>query len=121
MSKGELSKEVRHGIVERARKMRTEPTPEEEILWESLRKRRLGGFKFRRQHVIAAYIVDFYCPQARLVVEIDGLVHEKQKEYDQEREEVLTARGYRVIRFTNEEINADLDEVLKRILEILGK
>jgi very-short-patch-repair endonuclease len=82
MGKGKLAKEVRQGLVARARKMRTDPTPEEASLWQSLRKCQLGGYKFRRQHVIGAYIVDFYCPQARMVVEVDGKVHANQIGYD---------------------------------------
>jgi len=121
MGKRKLSKEVRRGLVGRAREMRSEPTPEEAILWRSLRKRQFGGFKFRRQHLIGAYIVDFYCPQAKLVVEVDGPVHLKQGEYDRAREDDLRAQGYQVIRFTNEEINTNLDMVLRRILETISK
>ncbi len=120
MGKGKLAKEVRQGLVARARKMRTDPTPEEASLWQSLRKCQLGGYKFRRQHVIGAYIVDFYCPQASMVVEVDGKVHANQIGYDREREEVLRAQGYQIIRFKNEEINTNLELVLKRILEAVS-
>jgi len=119
MTKKKVSRKVREGLVERARSMRSEMTNEETILWRALRRRQLGGFKFRRQHIIGAYIVDFYCPEEKLVIEVDGPVHETQKEYDQLRDEELLALGYQVVRFKNEEILDDLDMVLKKILEVL--
>ena len=99
--------------------MRSELTDEEAILWRALRRRQLGGFKFRRQHIIGAYIVDFYCPEEKLVIEVDGPVHETQKEYDRQRDDELLAMGYRIMRFKNEEILDELDTVLKKILEVL--
>ena len=112
---------VREGLVARARKMRTDPTSAEAKFWQSLRKRQLGGLKFRRQHIIGAYIVDFYCPEGKLIVEVDGPVHEYQIQYDRERKDDLSAMGYKVVRFKNEEIIEDLDLVLNTILEILKR
>jgi very-short-patch-repair endonuclease len=83
-----------------------------------VRNRRVG-FKLRRQHVIAPYIVDFYCEEAKLVIEIDGDSHAdlEQHAYDQRRSAYLHAQGFRVIRFTNEDINLHLAGVLERIVE----
>jgi len=93
-------------------------TPEEKILWEHLRDRRLNGLKFRRQQVIEGFIVDFYCHAAGVVVEVDGAVHRAQTDYDRERDRLLTARGLRVLRVTNTDVRERLDEVLKRIAEM---
>ena len=102
-------------IQQRARALRQRATEAERILWEHLRNRRLHGLKFRRQHPIGPYIVDFYCAAHRLVVEIDGPIHEGQREQDALRSEYLTMYGYRVLRFTNEEVLRDTESVLKRI------
>jgi very-short-patch-repair endonuclease len=93
-------------------------TPAEERLWQHLRAGRLAGFHFRRQQVIDRYIVDFYCYQADLVVEVDGDVHQDQVEYDHERDLYLQGRGLKVLRFTNTDVNGNLESVLARILEI---
>ena len=71
--------------------------------------------RFRRQHIINKFIVDFYCPESKLVIEIDGSAHDKQEEYDQEREKVLEILGYQVVRFRNHQIENDLDSVLDAI------
>ena len=102
-------------IQQRARALRQRATEAERILWEHLRNRRLHGLKFRRQHPLGPYIVDFYCAAHRLVVEIDGPIHESQREQDVLRSEYLTMYGYRVLRFTNEEVLRDTESVLKRI------
>jgi very-short-patch-repair endonuclease len=118
MNEGKVSQQVREGLIERARQMRAEPTPAEALVWKKLRKRQLGGLKFRRQHIIHAYIVDFYCPAARLVIEIDGAVHEKQEEYDQERDKILQELGYQVIRFKNADVEKNLDLVVAGIYDL---
>ena len=99
----------------RAKELRQELTDEEKLLWQYLRKNRLGGFHFRRQQVIQGFIVDFYCHKAGLVVEVDGGVHEDQIEYDQERDKILEGRDLRILRVKNEEIQNNLQEVLVRI------
>jgi len=101
--------------VQRAKELRREPTDEEKVLWQYLRKNRLGGFHFRRQQVIQGFIVDFYCHQACLVVEVDGGVHEDQIEYDRERDKILEGLDLRIMRVKNEEIKNNLQEVLVRI------
>ncbi|NIM93010.1 MAG: DUF559 domain-containing protein [Anaerolineales bacterium] len=88
----------------RARTLRKEQTKAEEILWFVLRNRNLCGWKFRRQHPIGPFIVDFFCLEAKLVVEVDGDTHVGQEEYDERRTEWLNGQGYRVIRFTNREV-----------------
>ncbi len=103
---------------ERARELRREMTPAEKKLWARLRTNRLEGLHFRRQQVIEPYIVDFYCHQAGLVVEVDGGVHQDQEDYDQKRDEDLRARGLRVVRFTNTEVNQNIEGVLAEILRL---
>ncbi len=103
-------------IRKRARELRGEQTEAEDVLWERLRRRRLKGLKFRRQHPIGRFVVDFCCPDLRLVVEVDGEVHREQMEYDTVRTQALEAKGYQVIRFTNEQVLTGLDIVVAQIL-----
>lgn len=109
-------RDARAIILCRARRMRRKPTPAEAVMWSHLRARRLGGHKFRRQHPIDPYIVDFYCAQAGLVVEIDGDIHARQAEYDRARTAWLEKKGLRVIRFTNTQVEQNLNGVLEDIL-----
>ena len=95
-------------------------TPAEERLWQSLRGRHVSDLKFRRQHPLGPYIVDFCCPEIRLVIEIDGEVHETQKEYDAGRTETLQHFGYRVVRFTNDEVMFHHAAVLDTILNLIS-
>ena len=123
--------ETRHRIhpiiLAHAREMRHPQTPAEATVWSALRNRRCG-YKFRRQHPVAMFIADFYCAIAKLLIEIDGDSHFEadQPEYDKARTEYLEELGYRVIRFTNNDvrynINAVVDDILRtiecRILEL---
>ena len=84
--------------LERAKELRREMTPAEKLLWREVRANKLG-VHFRRQQVIQGFIVDFYCHQAGLVIEVDGDVHDLQKEEDERREKVLSEMGLRVVRF----------------------
>ncbi|WP_420127501.1 endonuclease domain-containing protein [Longimicrobium sp.] len=102
-------------LVEQARRFRHDQTDAEEVLWQMLRDRQLRGIKFRRQTPMGRFILDFYCPAARLVVELDGAVHDQQQERDAARTDELEARGFRVIRFRNEEVFQALPSVLDRI------
>ena len=104
-------------IQELARELRKEQTPAEERLWSYLRKKQLCGFKFRRQHPIGTYIVDCYCPSCRLVVEIDGDSHAEREDYDAVRTAWLEVQGCRVIRFTNREVQNEVEVVLGEIVE----
>jgi len=98
-----------------AKTMRREMTPEESILWNRLRGNRCGGLHFRRQQVIDGFIADFYCHAVGLIVEVDGSIHEQQADYDLSRDRILSARGLRVIRFANDRIHEDLENVLAEI------
>lgn len=104
--------------VEAAREMRRKPTPAEEILWSALRGRKLGDLKFRRQHSIDRFVLDLFCVECQLAIEIDGGGHQEphQKEYDEARSRFLKEKGIRVLRFTNLEIEKNLPAVLKQIL-----
>ena len=106
---------------QRAKELRHNMTPEEKLLWHELRTNKLAGWHFRRQQVIDGFIVDFYCHAASLIVEIDGGIHEAQKEQDAERDTHLFSRGFRVLRVTNDEVNNDLQGVLRKILENLNQ
>ena len=105
----------------RARFMRKHPTPAEAILWARLRKRQVKGFQFRRQHPIVRFIVDFYCAEAKLVIEVDGSIHNQpgHDEYDAERQNFLEALGLRVLRFSNTQVVTKTDVVLDAIAEAL--
>jgi len=108
-------------LMERIRLFRKNPTPAEGLLWEKLRGRKLGGFKFRRQHpLLGRFVVDFYCPERRLVVEVDGEVHRFRKEEDRIRQAELERAGYRVLRFGNDEVLDDIEGVLEKIRKALG-
>ena len=100
-----------------ARNMRKHPTPAEAILWRALRGRRLAGLKFRRQHPVGQFIVDFYCANCKLAVEVDGSIHDQQLAYDQARTEQLEAFGCRVLRVSNELVLNDLETVLISITQ----
>ena len=106
---------------QRARELRQEMTGVEQILWGRLRNRGLDGWKFRRQHPLGPFIVDFYCHAAGLVVELDGGYHQQQAEYDEVRDQVLAARGLRVLRIRNQEVIDDLPGVLVRIGAACGE
>jgi very-short-patch-repair endonuclease len=103
--------------LQRARELRRDMTPAEKILWQELRANRLG-IHFRRQQVIAGFIVDFYCHKAALVVEVDGDIHDLQQEDDTKREKALQDMGLRVVRFRNDEVLKDISVVVGRIKEL---
>ena len=100
-------------LKDHVRRMRRDPTPAEARLWEALRNRALEGWKFRRQHPIGPLIVDFYCPDAGLVVEVDGPIHKELAEWDRERELWLSESGLRVLRVSNDQVFDDLAGVFR--------
>ncbi len=104
----------------RARELRHKMTPVEQALWQALKDKQLDGLKFRTQHPIGQFILDFYCPARKIAIEVDGAIHESQKDSDATRSEYLQTHGYRVIRFSNEQVLRDLPEVLNRICELLS-
>jgi very-short-patch-repair endonuclease len=106
-----------------ASRMRRRPTSSEERMWDALKHRNFEGIKFLRQHPlmydrigndVRYFIPDFYCPSLKLVIEIDGGIHDQQREYDAWRQAILEKKGLKVIRFRNEELN-DLNNVLEKI------
>ena len=102
-------------IQRRARELRRPQTPAEQKLWARLRNRQLGGLKFRRQHPIGRFILDFCCVKRKLAIELDGPSHASQVEYDRDRTAWLEQKGYKVIRFTNAQVHHNLEGVLLEI------
>jgi leucyl-tRNA synthetase len=109
-----------HLILERAKEMRANPTLAEAALWDQLRNKNLDA-KFRQQHLIGDYIVDFVCLDKKLIVEVDGKIHDSQIEEDAKRTEILENNYFKVIRFTNDEVLGNIEAVLKTIQEELSK
>ncbi len=105
-----------------ARELRQPQTPAKSTLWNLLRNRNLK-YKFRRQYPIDFFIIDFYCAEAKLLIEIDGSSHleKEQQEYDQARTEYLEASGYKVIRFTNDDVRYNIHAVVTEIMEEVEK
>jgi very-short-patch-repair endonuclease len=98
-----------------ARQKRHVPTPAENQIWQHVRNRQINGAKFRRQHVIERFNVDFYCAEARLLVEVDGPIHEYIPEEDAVRQEFLEALGFLMLRFSNDMVFQQMDVVLAAI------
>jgi very-short-patch-repair endonuclease len=107
-------------ILLRSRELRQPLTPAEAVLWRHLRNRKLA-YKFRRQHQIDRFIIDFYCAEARVCIEIDGSQHfePEQEEYDMVRTTFLEELGYEVIRFTNHDVRSDLNAVVDEIVRVI--
>ncbi len=101
--------------LERKRQFRSEMTPAERMLWLKLRGKQFQNLKFRRQHGVGPYIVDFYCPEKSVVIEVDGDVHadEKKQEQDKQREEYLKKLGVKIIRYFNNGIFKNIEGVLE--------
>lgn len=108
-------------IFDNAKTLRRSQTKAERLLWSELRNRKFEGVKFRRQHPIGKYIADFYCNELKLVIEVDGAVHnsQDQREYDKSRTQELNEKGIVVIRFTNSEVENNLQNVLYRLKEFV--
>lgn len=105
-------------IEEAARRLRKNLTPAEACLWSALRNKQLEGLRFRCQHPVSNFILDFYCAACKLVVEVDGEIHDRQIDYDRERTSTLAEYGYRVLRFNNEQVIDDLSSVLAEIKRV---
>jgi very-short-patch-repair endonuclease len=110
-------------LFKRAYEMRKNPTEAETILWSCLRSFRSEGLIFRRQHPLDIFIADFYCHQLKLVIEVDGEVHENEEalEYDLGRSAELERYGIKVLRFNNKEVIEDTDSVVSRIRLIISE
>jgi very-short-patch-repair endonuclease len=105
--------------IQRARRLRSNSTEVEKSLWATLRGRRFLKFKFRRQHPVGRYVVDFVCISRKLIVELDGGQHALRQNQDRLRTRNLESEGFRVIRFWNNDVNANLEGVLTMILGAL--
>jgi very-short-patch-repair endonuclease len=104
-------------LLKRARELRSNMTTAEIILWSRLRSKQIDNYKFRRQQPIFDYIVDFYCHELRLIIEVDGEIHSlsENKDTDKKRDKILTINGYHIIRFSNLEIEIDIDFSISKI------
>jgi very-short-patch-repair endonuclease len=104
-------------LLKRARVLRSNMTLAEIILWSRLRSKKIDGYKFRRQQPIFEYVVDFYCHDLKLVIEVDGEIHSlsEKADSDKKREKILKINGYRILRLTNSEIEADIDSAIHKI------
>jgi len=102
-----------------ARSLRKEQTSAEEKVWKLLRNRKFRNLKFRRQHVIEGFVIDFFCNEHKLAIEIDGGIHKKKKDYDELRQDIIESEDITLIRITNDEMAQDEESVLKKIKEVL--
>ncbi len=107
---------VSFNVQKAARSLRDNMTPAEGLLWSALRNKQLLGLRFRRQHAVGNFILDFYCPACKLAIEVDGAVHDDRQTEDALRTQKLEQHGYQVLRFRNEEILNNLNQVLQIII-----
>jgi very-short-patch-repair endonuclease len=105
-------------LVRRARKLRSNMTKAEIILWSRLRSKQINGYKFRRQQPLLDYIVDFYCKDLKLIIEVDGEIHSlpEKTNYDLKRDKILKINGYNIIHLTNLEIETELDSTINKLI-----
>ncbi len=106
-------------LLARCRTLRQTATDAESLLWSLLRSRQIAGAKFRRQHLFAGYILDFYCHEANLAIEVDGGGHyeDHKIQYDEKRTKILEGHGIKVIRFTNDQVLIETESVVQAILD----
>lgn len=104
-----------------AKEFRKQPTSSEWKLWQIIKEKHILGYKFRRQYVVAGFIIDFYCPSLRLGIEVDGAIHyvKKNIERDLKREQIIKKYRINIIRITNQEIEADPIQVLRRLKDYI--
>jgi very-short-patch-repair endonuclease len=108
-------------IMHHAGELRKQQTEAEAKLWSRLRAHRVSGVQFRRQHAIGNYIVDFCAPRRKLIIEVDGSQHLEQGEYDSKRTEYFQSKGFRVLRFWNNEVMSNIDSVMGVIWDEINK
>jgi len=106
-------------LINSAKKLRKTQTPWEDKLWYLLRNRRFREYKFRRQYPIGNYVVDFICISRKVVIELDGSGHLQSKSYDEQRDVFVRGRGYKIIRFWNNDLENNLEGVLNKIYRML--
>jgi very-short-patch-repair endonuclease len=111
----------RHEAKASRQRLRHQLPDAERIVWSRLKNGQVGGFRFRRQYSIGSYIVDFYCPRAKLIVEIDGPTHftDAAEAYDAVREEYFRSLGLRIVRFTNDQVRRNLNGVWAKLINVL--
>ena len=111
---------TRSSETEKRKKLRNELSRAEAVLWREIRGEKLAGYKFRRQHSVGPFVMDFYCPERKLAVEVDGDSHflEGKELYDKEREEYINSFGIKILRFTNSEVFKSLESVVEKIREL---
>jgi very-short-patch-repair endonuclease len=102
-------------VVQLAKDMRNNMTEAEKLLWAKLKNRKLSGYKFRNQHPVYRYILDFYCHEKLLAIEIDGDIHKDRKDYDEYRDEFMKSLDIKTLRFHNHEVLHNIDTVLQKI------
>jgi very-short-patch-repair endonuclease len=107
-------------MVKAAQDLRRRATPSEEVLWHALRAKQVGGRRFRRQQPIGPFVVDFFCPSARLVVEVDGAIHDSTVEADRQRQAAIEGLGLRFLRVTVAEVENELPAVVDRIKDAIA-
>lgn len=110
-----IPEDLKQKILQFARSMRKNPTRSEAMLWQELRGKKFNGIKFRRQQPIGPFIVDFYAPSIRLVIEIDGNIHLQQQDADQSRQMILESLGLNILRFSARQVERDINSVLSAI------
>ena len=114
-----IGQKVSSEKIKKAKELRQNMTSAKKILSEYIRAKLFNGLKLRRQQIIEGFIVDFYCHPLGLVIELDGEIHDKQIEYDRDRDRILSAKGLTILRFTNRQIIEDIESVLNAIAEKL--
>lgn len=112
---------LRRRMIDAARELRKRPTRGEAILWAALRRHQLDGIKFRRQQPLGPFVVDFYAPAHRLVVEVDGPIHVLQTEGDKQRQDLLESLGIHVLRVSTDDVEKALPAVLAKIRSVVHK
>ena len=120
--KDNLSLAAKPDIFKKAKELKKSMTESEQILWKRLRNNQLNGTKFRRQHPLDIFIADFYCHERKLIIELDGGIHDniEQQEYDDGRSFELEEKGFKILRFRNEEVLNNIDKVINKIIEVLN-
>jgi len=103
-----------------ARQLRKGQTRAEKIVWELVRNRKFRGLKFRRQHVVEGFVLDFYCPEIKLGIEVDGGIHARRKDYDALRQEVIESEGITIVRITNRELLDRKRLILEKLNNTIG-
>jgi len=105
--------------IQLAQEFRKKPTKSEKIMWNVLRRKDFLGYKFRRQHVIDGYILDFYCPSLKLAIEIDGAIHQRQIKEDRERQKIIETHGIKFFRISSEEVENNVILAIDKLKRII--